>query len=1516
MSTVTTLSLHAAATSQNVTLPPIPELFNPDFLDLLIPATQSIPEPKMEMAPEASNAMMDALRNTTHQKLTANGAPAFNTTRIPTLDAFLGLRTGIKGEAVDRFLENAWAEDPDLTLRIIWHTRSIHDGKSEKEFFYRAFGWLYENHPRTAIANVRCLVDPMCSRISGEGATKKRQSTPHGYWKDLLNILALATVDELYPKRPLKPRSNFLHNYYDGKSRPAFKNNEEQEEWSRAQRVERHAYAHARLSRKLLDKHYLALYVAVARLFADRLTKDYDVLTKIAALPGNANRKDRLKLMFALTFAPKWAPTPGGSHDRVTNIASAICLLLHHAQVSSSFAPKINLSPSEPLPALDMHLLRCFYQRHVLTPGRRHTCTPEPLMSANRWSEIVYQRVPSLCMKSNKEKFFAHDTDRFLSYLTDVEKGKSTISGATLLPHQLVMEAVELARSLSRSTPTFDGKPASIAAALQQSKRRLAETQIRVVEAQWATLLARLRESGRLDNCIAVCDVSGSMGTVWDTARSKSPFDVYPIWPAISLSLVLARLAKPPFADSFITFSATPELVVLDPESKHVSLGNTVDTMAGASWGMNTDFNAVFLDLILPLAVKHKIPKDQMIKRIFVFSDMQFDAAAGSPGSGTATWETNHDIIERAYQDAGYDVPEIVYWDLSSPHGRGSITAPVTGEREGVALLSGFSPSLLKVFMDEEEDWEVLDKVTSPMTPEEIMKKAVGRRSFDGATSHLTHKMNPPLPVPLLVVLRYGCRRYLSTIPKDKDKIDLPFGLHATLELAACTPPTAFRRPTLGHAVFLGELYDERQGEFLGVQLYEQSKIESATKSTNIKFTDLKVTKSNTFGDKAGVVDISGELSLSVVCGLVRAQGSAAYLSDSQCNTKERSWAMNLKMRLREQRLLFMEDDLALNVLDLAKREYIATNRATHFVSSITFGGNVVVNLVARSSKLTEEWKTEGALDAEINKLRGMVDLREKVLDSNMKNKFTELNDKFDVSVYGDVALERVPVNPQDVLEFLPSAAKLIGDGVPISVTLQPIPAELQKSALFIHHLQRAVLDSLLEAFGNLDDVKSRFVVLEEGARIYGEFIPRWVSSVRKVFLAFQIRHRGLLDELAQFVSGFRQGSNSDIGSALVTEAQSLYDAHDDAFYSTQVPTYPTNLAGLERTLADFTHFFNSLESIGQHLSSIQDVSMAANKGDIIPLVLVPPLRSPPDAIVIQACNLVRIRAAGYVPGTLRILYAESPVELEARLCSDGKFSILTAPTLYVGQVVKGSLTWAEEKLEADYSPNIHHICDVGWIGTSPRLYVKLDNVDGTKSFSIVVQATRRPDRSEVLESARRSPERSFKFAANFVALQIADRCIPKSDHLNKCFLRVMDKEHQDVFYLDLYPLYPELNEPFTATCVQDVSTMKRYIYLQDEKIYEQSFQSVDPNWEQLQLFFGEPSLGSEWKWWIGEVHSVKAYARALTSDDIGELARVGTPGLSQESCQPAHTEWGRTKLGRERSDSTRPETARLSHGC
>jgi hypothetical protein len=129
----------AAFTSQIVTLPHIPELFHSNFLDVLLP-------PRLALSSDANvadapvvpkSAFMDALKSVAHHKVTENGAPAFSSTLSNTLDAFQSLSVHMDNLTIDGVLARAWADDPALTLKIIWNTRSIHDGKGDKELFYR-----------------------------------------------------------------------------------------------------------------------------------------------------------------------------------------------------------------------------------------------------------------------------------------------------------------------------------------------------------------------------------------------------------------------------------------------------------------------------------------------------------------------------------------------------------------------------------------------------------------------------------------------------------------------------------------------------------------------------------------------------------------------------------------------------------------------------------------------------------------------------------------------------------------------------------------------------------------------------------------------------------------------------------------------------------------------------------------------------------------------------------------------------------------------------------------------------------------------------------------------------------------------------------------------------------------------------------------------------------------------------------------------------------------------------------
>ena len=425
--------------------------------------------------------------------------------------------------------------------------------------------------------------------------------------------------------------------------------------------------------------------------------------------------------MKEISLAGKWAPTPGASHDRVTNIATAISQLMHASQVITPTPSALNNT------SISSHersaIFRSFYQRWVLTELRQISACPESLMAFRRWTEIDYSRVPSICMNKNSGHFSARDPAGFDKYLVKVESGKGSISGAAMLPHELVAQIMALSDNYYGGyLGGKRGKSLNIlrVLAVVEAKKALAETKKRVIEAQWKILIESLREAGTLDNCLAICDVSASMGSVYGGYDKN---DVSPIFASISLSLVLASLAKPPFDAG------------LSPSPLNLSIPGSISSNLS----------------------KNKIKPEDMIKRLFVFSDMQFDVSHNSYHSrrGLTSWETTYDFIEDAYTKAGYEVPQIVFWDLS---GRtvGPKTVEVESDRKGAAMMNGFSPALLKVFMgeaeeeeeaeveevvEEEEEWEELMDRTSSITvaekedefnPINMMKKALLLKSFDG----------------------------------------------------------------------------------------------------------------------------------------------------------------------------------------------------------------------------------------------------------------------------------------------------------------------------------------------------------------------------------------------------------------------------------------------------------------------------------------------------------------------------------------------------------------------------------------------------------------------------------------------------------------------------------------------------------------------------------------------------------------------------------------------------------------
>ena len=91
-----------------------------------------------------------------------------------------------------------------------------------------------------------------------------------------------------------------------------------------------------------------------------------------------------------------------------------------------------------------------------------------------------------------------------------------------------------------------------------------------------------------------------------------------------------------------------------------------------------------------------------MPKNILVISDMEFDRA-------TYGFETNFERIDKMFTTAGIKRPNLIFWNVANNNGE---NYPVKFHESGTALISGYSPNILKA-------------LNTDMTPINVMEKAL-----------------------------------------------------------------------------------------------------------------------------------------------------------------------------------------------------------------------------------------------------------------------------------------------------------------------------------------------------------------------------------------------------------------------------------------------------------------------------------------------------------------------------------------------------------------------------------------------------------------------------------------------------------------------------------------------------------------------------------------------------------------------------------------------------------------------
>ena len=281
--------------------------------------------------------------------------------------------------------------------------------------------------------------------------------------------------------------------------------------------------------------------------------------------------------------------------------------------------------------------------KRLVRAMRKHIGIVEALMSAGRWDEIRYSAVPSRAMMIYRNAFMKHDAVRYGEFVQRAVRGEETVHSAALYPYDIVEKVMEMSWNGCRITEDD------------------------TLEAQWRQLPSYV-EPGT--NALVIADTSGSM-----YGR--------PMATSVGLAVYFAERNTGPFHNLFMSFSGTSRFQMLKGET----LAQKIAGINMNDWANNTNLEAAFHN-VLVTAVRNHVPAKEMPKPLIVISDMEIDYC------GDRNW-TFYDMMSRRFREYGYQIPNIVFWNVASRHD----VFHADRNRTGVQLVSGQSAAVFRQVM-------------------------------------------------------------------------------------------------------------------------------------------------------------------------------------------------------------------------------------------------------------------------------------------------------------------------------------------------------------------------------------------------------------------------------------------------------------------------------------------------------------------------------------------------------------------------------------------------------------------------------------------------------------------------------------------------------------------------------------------------------------------------------------------------------------------------------------------------
>jgi len=323
------------------------------------------------------------------------------------------------------------------------------------------------------------------------------------------------------------------------------------------------------------------------------------------------------------------------------------------------------------------------YRQLIVSLNKRLT-VPEVNMCAKDWASIEFKNVASKAMTLYTKAFQDVKISPFSK-----NKRRKLISGRRHEPSDQDYDDREQCRkNLVEHLASGNKINATVTDLASIVERYLrGETEDPVWEAQWNSRINEIKELLKTNNykpkIFPMIDLSGSMNGS-------------PMINAITLGFFTSILidnelteTEAEYANMFLTFNSQPEIGKLERgASLYKNIKSLKDNGWMNRWGGNTNIQSAF-KMILDIAIKHNVSKENMPEVLAIFSDMQFD-------QGDRSWsETSFEMMKRMFEEKGYVLPHIIFWNLRANTNGYQVTA----DKPNTTMLSGYSTRMMDLFL-------------------------------------------------------------------------------------------------------------------------------------------------------------------------------------------------------------------------------------------------------------------------------------------------------------------------------------------------------------------------------------------------------------------------------------------------------------------------------------------------------------------------------------------------------------------------------------------------------------------------------------------------------------------------------------------------------------------------------------------------------------------------------------------------------------------------------------------------